>query len=56
MLGFGLGTLPALLSMGYFSQQLKILLTNKYVRLISALVIIGYGIFMIVKTLIRFIN
>ena len=56
MLGFGLGTLPALFSMGYFSQQLKTLLANKYVRVISALVIIGYGLFMITKTLLRFLN
>ncbi|WP_435273703.1 sulfite exporter TauE/SafE family protein [Psychrobium sp. nBUS_13] len=56
MLGFGLGTLPALFSMGYFSQQLKTLLTNKYVRVISALVIISYGLFMISKTLLRFLN
>lgn len=56
MMGFGLGTLPALLSMGYFSSSIKQLLGNKVIRIISALVIIFYGIAMISKTVVRFIN
>lgn len=55
MLGFGLGTLPAMVSMGFFSEQLKKVLTNRVIRVFCALLIIGYGALMIGKTLIRFI-
>jgi len=56
MLGFGLGTLPALLSMGYFSQALKKLLSHRLVRLVSALIISLYGMSMVIKSGLRFIN
>lgn len=56
MLGFGLGTLPAMISMGYFSQQLKILIKNKWIRIISALIIIIYGCNMIWVASFKFIN
>ncbi|MGB0833039.1 MAG: sulfite exporter TauE/SafE family protein [Psychrobium sp.] len=55
MLGFGLGTLPAMISMGFFSEQLKKLLNNKVIRILCALVILGYGLVMMSKTLIPFI-
>jgi len=50
MLGFGLGTLPAMLAMGVFSQQLASLLNHKLFRSIAALVIILYGLNMIFST------
>jgi len=56
MLGFGIGTLPAMLSMGYFSQALNTLLSNKYLGMISATVISLYGLSMIIKSSLRFIN
>lgn len=56
MLGFGLGTLPAMLSMGYFSNQLTLLLSNTFIRLTCSLIIITYGGFMIAKTIMQFIN
>jgi sulfite exporter TauE/SafE len=56
MLGFGVGTLPALLSMGYFSQSLNQLLGHRIVRLTSAIIIIAYGVSMVVKAVLRFTN
>jgi len=56
MLGFGIGTLPAMISMGYFSQQLKILIKNNKVRIASALVIIAYGSIMIWVASLKFAN
>ena len=39
MLGFGLGTLPAMLTIGSLSQQLKFTLNHHYFRYISALLL-----------------
>ncbi|WP_298440119.1 sulfite exporter TauE/SafE family protein [uncultured Ferrimonas sp.] len=43
MLGFGLGTLPALVTMGAASDLLATLLRKKKLRIISGLVLIAYG-------------
>ncbi|NRA53392.1 MAG: sulfite exporter TauE/SafE family protein [Gammaproteobacteria bacterium] len=50
MLGFGLGTLPAMLAIGVFSQQLASLLNHRLFRSVGALVIIIYGLKMIYST------
>ena len=39
MLGFGLGTLPAMLTIGTLSQQLKIMLNHHYFRYFSGLLL-----------------
>lgn len=44
MLAFGLGTLPALLAMGMAAVRLKTLLQNIWVRRISGLAVIGFGL------------
>lgn len=56
MFGFGLGTLPAMISMGYFSQQLKILIKNFWIRIASALIIMTYGGAMILTATLKFTN
>ncbi len=43
MLAFGLGTLPTLLLIGHFAQNLKTFLQQKSVRVILGLVLISYG-------------
>ncbi|QIZ76588.1 sulfite exporter TauE/SafE family protein [Ferrimonas lipolytica] len=43
MLGFGLGTLPALITMGAASTLIYNLLRKKKLRIISGLVLIAYG-------------
>lgn len=44
MLAFGLGTLPVLLAMGMAAVRLKTLLQNIWVRRISGLAVIGFGL------------
>lgn len=44
MLAFGLGTLPALLAMGMAAVQLKAWLQNLWVRRISGLVVLAFGV------------
>jgi sulfite exporter TauE/SafE len=44
MLAFGLGTLPTLLAMGMTAVQIKAWLQNIWVRRISGLVVIAFGI------------
>lgn len=54
MLAFGLGTLPNLLLMGFFAEQLKYLLQKQWLRLIIGLtiILIGFGqLFMNLKPL-----
>lgn len=43
MLGFGLGTLPAMIGAGFIAQKLTNLMANRGFRTISGLVIICYG-------------
>lgn len=45
MLAFGLGTLPTLLTMGMAAVRLKIVLQNIWVRRISGLLVLGFGVF-----------
>jgi len=47
MLFFGLGTLPATLSIGAASAQIKSLFNNKYFRILSSLAMIGFGVYII---------
>ena len=51
MLGFGLGTLPAMLAMGIFAQQLSKLLKHIAFRTIAAALILMYGINMVVSAI-----
>jgi sulfite exporter TauE/SafE len=44
MLTFGLGTLPALLAMGMAAVRLKTLLQNFWVRRVSGLAVLGFGL------------
>ena len=44
MLGFGLGTLPAMLSAGLVAQRLASIMENKGLRWVSAAIIVGYGV------------
>lgn len=50
MLAFGLGTLPALLSIGASAHSIKPLLTHKYFRKIVAILLIAYGLLLIIKS------
>lgn len=43
MLVFGLGTLPTLLLIGHFAQNIKSILQNKSVRMVLGLALIVYG-------------
>jgi uncharacterized protein len=43
MLAFGLGTLPTLLLIGHFAQNIKVILQNKTFRLSLGLLLIVYG-------------
>ena len=49
MLAFGLGTLPNLLAMGFFAQNLKSWLQNKYTRLAAGLLVAGFGVWGLVR-------
>ena len=44
MLVFGLGTLPTLLAMGLLGAQLKTWMQRRPVRLISGLIVLGFGL------------
>ena len=44
MIAFGVGTLPTLLTMGMSAVKLKSLLQSKWVRRVSGLVVVGFGI------------
>jgi len=44
MLAFGLGTLPALLAMGMAAVRLKMLLQHFWVRRVSGLAVLGFGL------------
>lgn len=44
MVVFGLGTLPTLLLIGHFAQNVKSILQNRQLRLVLGLLLIAYGI------------
>jgi sulfite exporter TauE/SafE len=44
MLAFGLGTLPTLLAMGMTAVKLKVALQNVWVRRVSGLLVLGFGL------------
>jgi sulfite exporter TauE/SafE len=48
MLVFGMGTLPTLLLIGHFAQNLKTLLQNQTLRLALGLILVVYGISQII--------
>ncbi len=43
MLAFGLGTLPTLLLIGHFAQNVKVMLQNRWVRIALGLALVAYG-------------
>ncbi|MEC9296732.1 MAG: sulfite exporter TauE/SafE family protein [SAR324 cluster bacterium] len=45
MTSFGIGTLPALLTIGYFSDSLIAHLQKKWIRTFAGIMIVGFGIF-----------
>ncbi len=47
MLFFGLGTLPATLSLGLASLKLKQLITSKAFQIVCGLILIGFGIYIL---------
>lgn len=49
MLAFGAGTLPNLLAMGLFAQQLKRLMQNRATRLVAGLLVAGFGVLGLVR-------
>lgn len=49
MLAFGLGTLPTLLAMGMAAVRLKAFLQNLWVRRISGLLVLGFGLFGLIR-------
>jgi len=49
MLAFGLGTLPVLLAMGMMAVSLKAWLQNVWVRRISGLLVLGFGVLGLVR-------
>ncbi|MDP2561544.1 sulfite exporter TauE/SafE family protein [Psychrobium sp. 1_MG-2023] len=56
MLGFGLGTLPALFALGLFSTYLNQLLSHVWFRTVGALLIICYGLNITITSLNMLIN
>jgi len=51
MLAFGLGTLPTLLAMGMTAVRLKALLQNIWVRRVSGLLVLGFGVIGLLRLL-----
>lgn len=51
MLGFGIGTLPALVSMGIFSQKIKPWLQNKTIKLVAGLLLATIALLQLVMFL-----
>jgi len=45
MLGFGLGTLPAMLATGLLAQQIRQFMQKRWTRQVAGLLIIAFGIF-----------
>ena len=56
MLGFGIGTFPVLVAIGLFSQKLKSISRNKWLKLIAGGLIIAYGLFRLAKFLIKIMS
>lgn len=51
MLSFGLGTLPSLLAMGLAAVQLKNYLQQRWVRRVSGLLVLGFGVLGLLRLL-----
>ena len=51
MLAFGLGTLPTLLAMGMAAVRLKGILQNLWVRRVSGLLVLGFGVVGLLRVL-----
>jgi sulfite exporter TauE/SafE len=49
MLAFGLGTLPALFSLGLAGARLRLLLQRRGVRIASGMLVLGFGVLGIVR-------
>lgn len=52
MLGFGLGTLPLLITLGIWSARLSTLLRQQWLRALAGLLVMGYGVLMLVQSII----
>lgn len=50
MLAFGLGTLPALLATGLLASKLQAVLNSKHLKLIFAVLLIGFGVWTLLYT------
>lgn len=51
MLGFGLGTLPLLITLGIWSARLSTLLRQQWLRALAGLLVMGYGVLMLVQSI-----
>ena len=51
MLGFGLGTLPALLLVGSGASGLNRLIQNQSIRTVAGIVLIGFGLYGVVSSM-----
>lgn len=51
MLGFGLGTFPAMVATGYGAAQFKILLQHRHTRLVSASLLLVFGLWTLIAAL-----
>jgi sulfite exporter TauE/SafE len=49
MLAFGLGTLPNLLAMGLFAQQLRSILQQRWMRRTAGLLVMGFGVLGLIR-------
>ena len=49
MLAFGLGTLPNLLAMGFFAQNLKFWLQKQYTRFAAGMLVAGFGVWGLIR-------
>ncbi|MDQ9170519.1 sulfite exporter TauE/SafE family protein [Oxalobacteraceae bacterium R-40] len=49
MLAFGLGTLPMLLAIGMFGARMRTYLQNRKVRVVSGLIVLGFGVLGLVR-------
>lgn len=51
MLGFGLGTLPAVIATGAFAAELRRLLQRRQLRILAGLVVVGFGLWTLAAVL-----
>ena len=49
MFAFGLGTLPTLMTMGLLKTRMQFWMQNRYVRMVSGVVVLAFGLFGIAR-------